>query len=115
MHFYFYYVFCIVSAIGLSDVENRFPMTTDHVIRIASISKVLTVTALAKLWERKKLDIDKPVQEFVPSFPEKTWENKKVRHKDMFHRIIQILYGILNSRAQGCKAKYLYWIHSSKV
>lgn len=65
-------------ALGLADVENEVPMKPSHVLRVASISKVLTVTALAKLWEEGKVDLDKPVQEYVPSFPLKCWEKETV-------------------------------------
>ncbi|XP_071502992.1 serine beta-lactamase-like protein LACTB, mitochondrial, partial [Diadema antillarum] len=64
--------------LGYCDVENRIPCGPQHVMRIASISKSLTMTAVAKLWEEGKLDLDKPVQDYVPSFPEKEWEGEKV-------------------------------------
>ena len=32
----------------------------------------------ARLWEEGKLDLDAPVQKYVPSFPEKTFNRKKV-------------------------------------
>jgi hypothetical protein len=47
-------------------------------MRIASISKSLTMVALAKLWEAGKLDLDVPVQHYVPEFPEKEYEGEKV-------------------------------------
>ncbi|XP_004628896.1 serine beta-lactamase-like protein LACTB, mitochondrial [Octodon degus] len=47
-------------------------------MRIASISKSLTMVALAKLWEAGKLDLDIPVQHYVPEFPEKEYEGEKV-------------------------------------
>ena len=37
------------------------------------------MTAVARLMEEGKLDLDKPVQEYVPSFPEKEWEGEKVQ------------------------------------
>lgn len=48
-------------------------------MRIASISKCLTMMAVAKLWEEGKLDLDAPVQKYVPEFPEKVYEGEKVR------------------------------------
>ncbi|MBN3301350.1 LACTB protein, partial [Amia calva] len=47
-------------------------------MRIASISKPLTATALARLWEEGKLDLDVPVQTYVPEFPEKEFEGEPV-------------------------------------
>ncbi|XP_067140848.1 serine beta-lactamase-like protein LACTB, mitochondrial isoform X2 [Centruroides vittatus] len=64
--------------LGYADIENRVLCTEDTVMRIASISKSITMIAVAKLWEEGKLDLDKPVQEYVPYFPKKTYEGKKV-------------------------------------
>ncbi|XP_062927069.1 serine beta-lactamase-like protein LACTB, mitochondrial [Mobula hypostoma] len=64
--------------LGYADVENRVPCKPDTVMRIASISKPLTMTAIAKLWENGKLDFDAPVQKYVPEFPEKEYEGEKV-------------------------------------
>lgn len=64
--------------LGYADVENRVPCSGDTVMRIASISKSITMAAVAKLWEQGKLDMDKPVQEYVPYFPAKTFDGKPV-------------------------------------
>ncbi|XP_053784876.1 serine beta-lactamase-like protein LACTB, mitochondrial isoform X2 [Desmodus rotundus] len=64
--------------LGYADVENRVPCKPETVMRIASISKSLTMVALAKLWEAGKLDLDIPVQHYVPEFPEKEYEGEKV-------------------------------------
>ncbi|GFU57407.1 serine beta-lactamase-like protein LACTB, mitochondrial [Nephila pilipes] len=63
---------------GFADIENRVLCTSDTVMRIASISKSITMAAVAKLWEHGKLDLDKPVQEYVPSFPQKSYNGKPV-------------------------------------
>ncbi|XP_072409203.1 serine beta-lactamase-like protein LACTB, mitochondrial isoform X1 [Chiloscyllium punctatum] len=64
--------------LGYADVENRVLCNPETVMRIASISKSLTMTAVAKLWEAGKLDFDAPVQKYVPEFPEKEYEREKV-------------------------------------
>lgn len=64
--------------IGMADVENRLPCHPDTVMRIASISKTLTMAVVAKLWQDGKLDLDKPVQSYVPSFPTKTFNKEQV-------------------------------------
>ena len=48
-------------------------------MRIASISKSITMTTLAKLWEEGKIDLDAPVQKYVPYFPVKKFEGEEVR------------------------------------
>jgi serine beta-lactamase-like protein LACTB len=62
----------------MADVENRVPCHPDTVMRIASISKSLTMAVVAKLWQDGKLDLDKPVQSYVPSFPTKTFNKEQV-------------------------------------
>lgn len=47
-------------------------------MRIASISKPITMSLLAKYWEEGKIDLDKPVQEYVPYFPVKEFEGRSV-------------------------------------
>jgi serine beta-lactamase-like protein LACTB len=56
---------------GLADLEQRVPVWPTTKFRIASISKPLTATALMQLVEAGKLDLDAPVQKYVPSFPDK--------------------------------------------
>jgi serine beta-lactamase-like protein LACTB len=58
-------------AYGLADVENERPATTATVWRIASTSKPLTATAAMRLAEAGKLDLDAPIQEYAPTFPQK--------------------------------------------
>ncbi|KAF5907484.1 serine beta-lactamase-like protein LACTB, mitochondrial isoform X2, partial [Clarias magur] len=64
--------------IGYADLENRVPCDVGTVMRIASISKSLTATAVARVWEDGKLDLDAPVQKYVPEFPEKQFEGMDV-------------------------------------
>ncbi|XP_015666469.1 serine beta-lactamase-like protein LACTB, mitochondrial [Protobothrops mucrosquamatus] len=64
--------------IGYADLENRVLCGPETVLRIASISKSLTMVAVAKLWEEGKLDLDAAVQKYVPEFPEKEYEGEKV-------------------------------------
>ncbi|KAM9275709.1 serine beta-lactamase-like protein LACTB, mitochondrial isoform 3-T3 [Morus bassanus] len=64
--------------LGYADVENRVVCKPETIMRIASISKCLTMMAVAKLWEEGKLDLDAPVQKYVPEFPEKVYDGEKV-------------------------------------
>lgn len=56
---------------GLADVENSVPAAPETVYRLASISKMLTAVAALQLVEQGKLDLQAPVQTYVPGFPEK--------------------------------------------
>lgn len=63
---------------GYADVENSVPSNPKTVFRIASISKSITMAAIAKLWEEGALDLDAPVQKYVPNFPHKSYDGKEV-------------------------------------
>jgi CubicO group peptidase (beta-lactamase class C family) len=56
---------------GYADLEERVSAWPTTKFRIGSISKPLTATALVQLVEAGKLDLDAPVQKYVPSFPDK--------------------------------------------
>jgi serine beta-lactamase-like protein LACTB, mitochondrial len=60
-------------AFGMADVENSVPMTPGAMLRLASISKSVTAVALMQLVEQGKIDLEAPIQRYVPSFPEKPW------------------------------------------
>ncbi len=56
---------------GYADLENRVPVWPSTKFRVGSISKPLTAAAVARLYEQGRLDLDAPVQRYVPSFPDK--------------------------------------------
>src|SRR5467141_4880919 len=56
---------------GYADAERQRPVTRETQFRIGSVSKPLTATAVALLYEQGTLDLDAPVQRYVPSFPDK--------------------------------------------
>jgi len=60
-------------AFGEADVAAHRPATTSTRFRIGSVSKPLTAAGAVLLVQEGKLDLDAPVQRYVPSFPEKPW------------------------------------------
>lgn len=58
-------------AFGYADLEGKRATTPATQFRIGSVSKPITAAALAQLYESGKLDLDAPVQRYVPTFPEK--------------------------------------------
>lgn len=58
---------------GFADLENKVKVTTASRFRVGSVSKMLTVLAVGWLYQQGKLDLDAPVQKYVPAFPEKTY------------------------------------------
>jgi serine beta-lactamase-like protein LACTB, mitochondrial len=58
---------------GLADVEEQVRATPLTEFRVGSVSKALTSAALGLLIQEGRLDLDAPVQRYVPSFPVKRW------------------------------------------
>src|SRR5215467_14187956 len=56
---------------GFADLEERVPAWPSTKFRIGSISKPLTAAGLMELVEAGKVELDAPVQKYVPSFPDK--------------------------------------------
>ena len=59
--------------LGWADLEQRVAVTPLTRFRVGSVSKSLTSAALGMLVEQGKVDLDQPVQRYVPSFPVKRW------------------------------------------
>lgn len=59
---------------GLADLENAVPATSKTRFRVGSISKLFTAAALVRLFEQGRLELDAPVQKYVPAFPQKQFE-----------------------------------------
>ena len=53
---------------GVTNVEDPQPITPETVFPIASISKTVTATAVMRLVEQNKLDLNAPVRQYVPEF-----------------------------------------------
>jgi CubicO group peptidase (beta-lactamase class C family) len=59
------------AALGHADLEHQVPASPETVFGAASITKAITAAAVLKLWSDGRLDLDAPVQRYVPSFPER--------------------------------------------
>jgi len=55
-------------AFGFANKENRVPMRTDHIFRIASQTKAITSVAVMILFEEGHFLLDEPVSKFIPAF-----------------------------------------------
>jgi CubicO group peptidase (beta-lactamase class C family) len=58
---------------GWADIDERRPVTPTTLFRIGSVTMPMTATAVGLLHERGLLDLDAPVRDYVPGFPEKEW------------------------------------------
>jgi serine beta-lactamase-like protein LACTB, mitochondrial len=61
------------AAFGYANLARHARVTRTTMFRIGSVSKTLTSIAVAQLVQQGKLDLDAPVQRYVPSFPQKRW------------------------------------------
>ncbi len=59
--------------LGWADLEQRVPATPLTRFRIGSVSKPVTAAAVGLLAQEGKLDVDAPVQRYVPDYPERRW------------------------------------------
>lgn len=54
---------------GKANIENKIPITNETPMHIASVSKVLTATAILLLIDSKKIDLDQKVNTILNKFP----------------------------------------------
>jgi len=54
---------------GLADLDNGIPITTKTAFRLASLSKQFTAMAVMILAERKKLNLENKLTDFLPNYP----------------------------------------------
>src|SRR5262245_29119597 len=58
-------------AFGYADRDKRTPATPRTRFRVQSVRKLFTAAATARLYEQGRLDLDAPIQTYVPAFPDK--------------------------------------------
>lgn len=57
-----------IRAAGIADREAGVPMRADAIFRFASVSKLFTATAVMALVAERRLDLDRPVTDWLPAF-----------------------------------------------
>lgn len=57
-----------LQAVGFQDLEKRTPMATDSLFWIASMTKPVTALAVLMLHDDRRLDIEDPVEMYLPEF-----------------------------------------------
>lgn len=65
---------------GLRDVKKNLPYLAKTPSRTASITKPMTAIAIMQLVEQGKVDLDVPIQRYIPDFPIKKEGQITVRH-----------------------------------
>ncbi len=61
---------------GFADLENKIPMTNNHLINIYSCTKVATVTAALQLYEKGYFLLDDPLYTFIPEYKDMYIKNQ---------------------------------------
>src|SRR6266542_670886 len=54
------------AGLGVTSLDNPLEVTTETLFQIGSITKTYTATAILRLVEQEKLDLDDPVRKYVP-------------------------------------------------
>jgi CubicO group peptidase (beta-lactamase class C family) len=120
---------------GFGDVRKKTPITSETPIHIASVSKVLTATAILKLINAGKIELDQKVASLLKGFPypevtiknllshrsgmrnyayftddRKIWDNHKIMsNQDILNIMITKKIGLeskTNTRFQYCNTNY---------
>ena len=70
---------------GYADKAANIKATADTTYHLGSIAKVFTATAAMQLAEQGKLDIDQPIQKYLPEFSIKSRYRRYARHHAAQH------------------------------
>lgn len=57
------------ATLGLADVERRVAATDASLFRVGSVSKLLTATAMLRLVQAARVDLDAPIGRYLPDVP----------------------------------------------
>ncbi|HKF51321.1 MAG TPA: serine hydrolase [Candidatus Acidoferrales bacterium] len=72
---------------GYADPDKKIPATANTVYRIGSVSKLFTDIGVMQLVERGQLDLDAPIQEYLPDFhPQNPFHTDITLRQLMSHR-----------------------------
>lgn len=64
---------------GWADLETRAPTSGETVMRIGSTSKAVTATALARLVDMGRVDLDEPLSTYSDTYPNPEWGSLTLR------------------------------------
>ena len=59
---------CFEGSFGYADIEKKIPMSDSTIFPIASMSKVVTVAGIMRLYEQGLFKMWDPVSEYLPGF-----------------------------------------------
>lgn len=88
-------------SIGYSNKEAQVSLTDSSMFQLASVSKVITATAVLLLHERHQLDIELPFASYFPDFP-----YPAVRIKDLLNHRSGLPNYIYTLNSEICRPNY---------
>ena len=72
---------------GFANPDDRLPATAETVYRVGSVSKLFTDIAIMQLVERREIDLDAPVTDYLPDFrPQNPFGREVTLRQMMSHR-----------------------------
>jgi len=89
---------------GYADLEKNIPATPDTIYQVGSVSKIITATAVMQQVERGRIDLDAPIQKYLPEF---SIHSRWKEHTDITPRA-------LLSHHSGLPSDYLKGFFSAK-
>lgn len=69
-------------SVGLARLKDRTPVTPDTMFELASVSKIITATAVLQLHDQRKLAINDDIRKFIPELPEYS-RTQPIRIRDL--------------------------------
>jgi CubicO group peptidase (beta-lactamase class C family) len=54
------------NCVGWADKEQKTPLRVDHIFRVFSNTKLITSCAVMLLWEESRLQLDDPIERYIP-------------------------------------------------
>ena len=75
----------LVEAVGWRDIENKKPMAADSIFQIMSMTKNFTGVAAMMLVDEGKLELRRPVADYLPEFRDIAVEDKQVNGPGLVH------------------------------
>jgi CubicO group peptidase (beta-lactamase class C family) len=88
-------------SLGIANKEAKNKLTDSSMFQLASVSKVITATAVLMLHERKIVDIEKPFAFYFPDFPYST-----VKVKDLLNHRSGLPNYMYTLNTEICKPNY---------
>jgi len=70
---------------GVANIDTKVKLEPKHIFHIASVSKTFTATAIMQLYEKGKIDINKPLITYLPYFKMKDERYKNITIEQMLN------------------------------